>query len=98
MVLTLARGSGFHPYFMSTVHRGMREFIVPLPDTTKLPKEIELYLKCSWKGDNMPLLDWLRKTTNEGHIIGWLRKLHKQATDKQDSVILLSVTQLPYPC
>ena len=98
MVLTLARGSGFHPYFMSTVHRGMREFIVPLPDKTKLPKEIELYLKCSWKGDEMPLLEWLRKSNNEGHIIGWLRKLHGQATEKQDSVLLPSAIQLPCPC
>ena len=98
MVLTLARGSGFHPFFMSTKHRGMREFNVPLPDATKLPKEIELYLQCSWKGDEMPLLEWLRKSNNEGHIIGWLRTLHKKATDKQDSVRLQRTTHILYTC
>ena len=84
MVLQLF-GQRFRQWHMSTVSGGKRDFVVPVPDQAEQPKEVEQYMKASWACGKISLLDFLRKTTNQGSICHWLKKLHK-ASDKDESL------------
>lgn len=76
MILQLF-GSKYRQWHLTTVSGGKRDFRVPLPDQESLPKEVKQYMEASWARGRISLLDFLRKTTNEGTICHWLKKLHK---------------------
>ena len=40
-----------------------------------------MYESCTWRGDDMSLLDFLRRTNAQGDIARWLRLAHKKAVD-----------------
>jgi len=73
MVLQLF-GAKFRQWHVNTKSGGKRDFIVPVPDQQDMPPEVRQYEMCDWKGSQMTLLDFLRKTNADGEIIGWLRR------------------------
>ena len=75
MVLQLF-GRRFRQWHLNTVHGGKRNFVVPVPDAEKMPKEVDQYMRAKWARGKIPLLDFLRKTTRKGEISAWLKKLH----------------------
>ena len=72
-------GSVFRQYHVTTASRGKRDFLVPLPDAKVLPKAVLLYMSSSWRSAEMNLLDFLRKSNDEGAIAGWLRRKWENA-------------------
>ena len=54
-----------------------KTFIVPTPLNDPQPKEIHLYMKSTWRYDNMCLLEFLRKSTEEGKIAPWIKEAWK---------------------
>ena len=44
-----------------------------------MPGFVKHYVKCAWKGEDMSLLDYLRKTNHEGGVAKWLVKKHKDS-------------------
>ena len=54
----------------------MKPIVAPWPTMTPLPKFVQLYQACAWRGDNMTLLEFLRKSNDAGDVIDWLRKAH----------------------
>lgn len=67
-------GSMFHPWYVSTASKGKKDFNVPVPDQAEFPAEIKRYTECKWRGPDMCLLDFLRKSNEEGGIAGWLKE------------------------
>ena len=67
-------GSKFRQWQTNTVSGGARRFRVPVPDQPAQPTEVLNYMACEWKGDDMSLLDYLRKSTDQGKIVHWLQK------------------------
>ena len=53
---------------------GTRDFRVPLPDDPQVSDEIPQNVACAWKGHDMSLLEWLRKTNAKGQIVQWLKQ------------------------
>jgi hypothetical protein len=78
MILQLF-GGRFRQWSMTTHSRGRRHFIVPVPDQERLPRVVDQYLAAPWARGQLPLLDFLRKTTAKGEISGWLRRLHRDS-------------------
>ena len=78
MILQLF-GGRFRQWRCNSVSGGKRDFIVPLPDDEQLPSEVDLYERCTWRSDNMSLLEFLRKSNHQGHIIHWLKKRYDKA-------------------
>ena len=70
-------GSLFHQWHISTHSRGKKTFIVPSPLNDPQPKEIHLYMKSTWRYDNMCLLEFRRKSTEEGKIAPWIKEAWK---------------------
>ena len=66
--------SMFHPWYVSTASKGKKDFNVPVPDQAEFPAEIKRYTECKWRGPDMCLLDFLRKSNEEGGIAGWLKE------------------------
>ena len=73
MVLHLFGGT-FRQWRLGTHSRGKRDFVVPWPDKVPMPNAVHHYEACTWKSANMSLLDFLRKTGEEGTIHHWLKK------------------------
>ena len=76
-------GARFRQWFVTTEARGKRDFIVPWPEKPTMPKEVELYMKAEWACNKISLLDFLRKSTGQGTISAWLKKLHTASTEGQ---------------
>ena len=75
-------GSMFRPWSISTASKGKKDFNVPVPDQAEFPAEVGRYKTCTWRGPDMSLLDYLRKSNEEGDIAGWLKeKWRKTAPD-----------------
>ena len=70
-------GASFRQWSMSTVSRGKRMFIPPVPDQEELPAEIQMYITSAWVCGCISLLDFLRKTNAKGDICNWLKKQHE---------------------
>ena len=77
MVLQLS-GALFRQYRMSTVSGGFRAISAPWPGMEVVPEFVNKYAACKWRGEEMSLLEWLRKTTNEGQVGGWLKQKHQE--------------------
>ena len=69
MVLQLA-GAHFRQYDFGTISGGKRNFAAPTPDQDTQPKEVKLYMESTWRSENMSLLEFLRKTNDDGEICG----------------------------
>ena len=55
----------------------VRKFIVPLPwQEREMPQIVRAYMDCSWRRENMTLLEFLRKTGAQGQISQRFRRLH----------------------
>ena len=55
----------------------VRKFIVPLPwQQREMPQIVRAYMDCSWRRENMTLLEFLRKTGAQGQISQRFRRLH----------------------
>ncbi|CAE7542364.1 unnamed protein product [Symbiodinium sp. CCMP2592] len=74
MVLQLA--SHILPQCTHTGH--IRRFVVPVPwSSSRLPREIELYEKSTWRADTMPLLEFLRRSNSKGEISVDIRRRYE---------------------
>ena len=62
----------------------MKPILAPCPGLDP-PAYVELYENCQWRGDNMPLIEWLRKTSDKGEIISWIKKAHEKS-DSEESL------------
>jgi hypothetical protein len=78
MVLQLF-GAHFRQWDASTATRGKRDIYTPVPDQEDMPTFVNHYMECSWKGEDMPLIEFLRKTNSDGNIARWLKKKHKDS-------------------
>ncbi|CAE8608166.1 unnamed protein product, partial [Polarella glacialis] len=78
MILQLF-GAMFRQWRVTTVSGGKRSFTVPVPDNPDQPREVRLYQQCSWRSEDMSMLEFLRKSNNEGGICGWLLELHRKS-------------------
>ena len=67
-------GSMFHPWYISTASKGKKDFNVPVPHQVEFPAEVTRYMECKWRGPDMCLLNFLRKSNEEGGIAGWLKE------------------------
>ncbi|MCR9130895.1 MAG: hypothetical protein NXI12_15425, partial [Alphaproteobacteria bacterium] len=77
-------GARFRQWQMSTEGGGKRDFVPPCPDSKLMPREVILYGEADWARGRVPLLDFLRKTTDEGKIGGWLEKIQKRTEGAAD--------------
>jgi DNA replication protein DnaC len=77
MVLQLC-GQRFRQWHVTSMSRGKRYFQVPWPEKAQAqkPPEIEAYEAARWARGKISLLDFLRKTTDRGEILAWLKKAH----------------------
>ena len=72
MWLHLADGRLFPQCFYSGT---MEPMVAPWPGMETVPKRVEQYRTVLWRGDNMPLLDFLRKSNvKDGAIHKWVRQ------------------------
>ena len=62
----------------------MKPIVAPWPTMEPLPKFVQLYQVCAWRGDNMTLLEFLRKSNDAGDVIDWLRKAHEAKDPASD--------------
>eukprot|EP00435_Cladocopium_sp_Y103_P046366 s2601_g13.t1 len=53
-----------------------REIAVPVPSCEQKPKFIAIYEESSWRPSGMTLLEFLRKTNNEGDILQHIKQKH----------------------
>ena len=78
MILQLC-GAKYRQWDVSTISRGKRAFLAPVPDDEELSQEVALYMAAPWAAGRISLIDFLRKTTSKGKICNWLQKLHAQS-------------------
>ncbi len=76
MVLQLF-GTMFRPWQLTTVSRGKKNIEAPVPDQQPRPKFVQNYMQCQWRDENMALLEFLRKSNDQGAIAGWLTQIWK---------------------
>ena len=62
------------------------ELRAPWPGMEKKPKEVLVYEEATWRGNDMPMLEFLRKSNENGDIIDWLVKKHR-CTDTTATLI-----------
>ena len=72
MVMQLAMQQ--HPQFICPA--SVRKFVVPVPWLKEMPKLVQNYMTSSWRRPNMNLLDFLRKSGNNGQISQKYRRMH----------------------
>ena len=72
MVMQLAMQQ--HPQFICPA--SVRKFVVPVPWLKEMPKLVQNYMTSSWRRPNMNLLDFLRKSGNNGQISQKYRRIH----------------------
>ena len=78
MVLQMC-GTIVHQWNVTTTSKGKRNFQVPTPDQANMPQEVQLYMASPWRSEEMTLLEFLRKSNNQGEIAGWLKDCWKEA-------------------
>ena len=52
------------------------DFVAPLPNVAP-PDTVKAYQACTWRGEDMNLLHFIRKSSKEGKIIQWVKVLYK---------------------
>ena len=59
-------------------HKGSMIIVVaPYAGMRAKPSFVERYERCRWRSEEMPLLEYLRKTNDQGQIVHWVEKLYK---------------------
>ncbi|CAE7255818.1 PIF1 [Symbiodinium sp. CCMP2592] len=53
------------------------DIFAPYPGMEHKPDFVVRYETCSWRGESMTLLDFLRKSNSVGAILQWVRRKHK---------------------
>ena len=76
MLLQLS-GQMFKQWHINTKSRGKRTITAPWPAMPEQPTFVQQYMESTWRNEDMSLLEYLRKTTNDGGIIGWIRTDHR---------------------
>ena len=71
MVLHLF-GGRFKQWALNTKSGGKRDFQVPVPDQWPYCKEVRLYMESTWRSPHTTLLDFLRKTNDDGDLCDWM--------------------------
>ena len=72
-------GAHFRQWGASTATRGKRATYTPFPDQDDMPSFATHYSDCEWKGGDMTLIDFLRKTNSHGRVARWLKKKHRDS-------------------
>ena len=69
-------GQIFKQWHVSTVSRGKRDIQAPWPGMETPPSYVDQYCAASqtWRRADMPLLEYLRKTGDDGQIVHWIQK------------------------
>ena len=49
--------------------------VTPWPGMETVPTYVQQYETCAWRGEDMTLLEYLRKANNKGEIIEWVKIL-----------------------
>ena len=49
--------------------------VAPWPGMETVPTFVQQYERCSWRGEDMTLLEYLRKSNTKGDIIDWVKNL-----------------------
>eukprot|EP00973_Karenia_brevis_P050972 7078948-Karenia_brevis.AAC.1 len=62
-----------------------------------MPDEVYQYMTCSWRSEDVSLLDYLRRTNKSGRVSDWLRHKHKRAVAAGETEALLETFALEYP-
>ena len=62
----------------------MKPIVAPWPTMEPFPKFVQLYQDSAWRGDNMTLLEFLRKSNDAGDVISWLQKAYEAADTALD--------------
>lgn len=74
---------------IATEGGGSCDLLVPWPGQVDVPRRtsamLEAYMQCSWRGEAMSFLEYLRKTDNEskGVIVQWLRRKHHETVERE---------------
>ena len=55
------------------------DIFAPWPGMEEPPAYVSRYEECEWKGPNMCLLEFLRKSNAEGKIVQWVERKWKTA-------------------
>ena len=84
MILQLC-GARYRPWEIGTSSGGKRDFLPPCPDAANPPAEIALYEGSDWRGSNMTLLEFLRKSNKSGRISRWVVQAHRAAAATGDA-------------
>eukprot|EP00913_Durusdinium_trenchii_P017000 g15985.t1 len=63
-------GTMFQQWKVTTWSHGRKAFRPPVPDDPSLPPEVDLYTASAWRRDDMCLLEFLRKTNDQGGVSG----------------------------
>ena len=70
---------GAHLYSQCSATGTTRKFVVPkLQQAMAMPKQIEVYMVSAWRRNDMPLLEFMRKTNDAGQVL-WARRINQDA-------------------
>ena len=62
----------------------LKPIVAPCPGMGNKPAYVETYETCDWRGDGMSLVEFLRKSNDQGEIIQYLKKAYaEQAAPSQ---------------
>lgn len=84
MILTLAQER--FPQF--DVSGTILDIMAPGLDPEKKPPYVERYEQAAWRRDGMPLIEFLRKSNNDGSIINYIQEKHKQQAMEEVRALL----------
>ena len=81
MLLQLTQG--LRQWEFGTAMTGRRSARAPHPhvEASAQPAFVQRYIACTWRGERMSLLEYLRKSGSRGQIAGWLRQRHSEETE-----------------
>ena len=68
--------------FGGTLH----PMVAPFPGMTDKPAFVQIYENSEWRREDMPLVEFLRKSNKEGAIIHFIKRLHKKSDTAEDDL------------
>ena len=72
MWLSLAGQYFPHCYYGGSIY----PIVAPFPGMPQKPDFVNRYEDCTWRSENMNLLDFLRKSNEQGEIARWIKEEH----------------------
>ena len=61
----------------------VQPLVAPWPDMPRKPDCVALYETSRWRGDDMSLLEFLRKSNKAGDIVQWVKKAHARSCTQE---------------